>query len=193
MTEQFKPYQQRDDDCVFLSLARRMLRTDTERREYGNRISAISSLLFLAVLTQRAFLIDWKYSISLETYLQPKRIRWNYSMANLEGLAMRRHYWGNGALTNADATIATSIKRTPSVFGAWLRKTDFPEYFNYTAEVVTSMWYGGEHVSNNPYLAGHMKRLGTLHDDSAKLSPYRTRSLGTPSIIQRKERDCFAV
>ena len=79
------------------------------------------------------------------------------------------------------------------VFGAWLRKTDFREYFNYTVEIVTSMWYGGEHVSNNPYLAGHMKRLGTLHDDSAKLSPYRTRSLGTPSIIQRKERDCFAV
>ena len=136
---------------------------------YGNRISAISSLLFLAVLTQRAFLIDWKYSISLETYLQPKNIRWNYSMANLEGLAMRRHYWGNGALTDADATIATSIKRTPSVFGAWLRKTDFREYFNYTVEVVTSMWYGGEHMSNNPYLAGHMKRLGTL-DDSAKFS-----------------------
>ena len=74
------------------------------------------------------------------------------------------------------------------VFGAWLRKTDFREYFNYTVEIVTSMWYGGEHVSNNPYLAGHMKRLGTLHDDSAKLSPYHTRSLGTPSIIQRKRK-----
>ena len=134
---------------------------------YGNRILSISTLFFLAVLTQRAFLIDWNYNLSLEDYLQPKHVRWNYSLANLEGLAARRHYWGNGLLTEPNAHTVKSVMGNSSTYRHWAASVNYQEYFSYPVEIVTSMWYAADQIWKNPHLSKHMKRLGLpLRDES---------------------------
>ncbi|KAL9975049.1 hypothetical protein ACROYT_G012165 [Oculina patagonica] len=44
---------------------------------YGNRLGGITSLLFLSILTQRAFLIEWDQTgVPLDNYLLPKEHLW---------------------------------------------------------------------------------------------------------------------
>ena len=46
---------------------------------YGNRMQAITSLLILAMLTDRVFLIDSPNPVNLNHYLLPNAIQWNHT------------------------------------------------------------------------------------------------------------------
>ena len=45
---------------------------------YGNRMQAVASLLILAILTERVFLIDSPKPVNLNHYLLPNAIQWNH-------------------------------------------------------------------------------------------------------------------
>jgi len=64
---------------------------------YGNRVYAMVSLFYLAILTDRAFLIHWKAPKPLESFLAPKSINWTFPIPLLE---TRKHYWRTGGHTN---------------------------------------------------------------------------------------------
>ena len=63
---------------------------------YGNRRRAVVSLFYLSILTDRAFLIDWRAPEPIENHLLPRTIQWNYSepIDLCTGLPIRKHYWG---------------------------------------------------------------------------------------------------
>ena len=70
---------------------------------WGNRVQSITSLLIVAMLTNHVFLIDAPNSVSLDHYLIPNVIQWNYALPG--GLKSRFiNLFGNlnfGALENA--------------------------------------------------------------------------------------------
>ena len=57
---------------------------------YGDRVRAVISLFYLAILTDRAFLIHWKTPKPLERFLTPKKINWTFPIPLLE---TRKHFW----------------------------------------------------------------------------------------------------
>lgn len=119
---------------------------------YGDRMEAIASVFFMAVLTRRAFLIHWNTSAPIEEFLQPININWNASIAHFHGLRVQRHYWGIG---NHDRVTA-DVKRptlNSSTFLNWLREVDFRTYFSSPIEVITSVWYFAPDLQKNKYLS----------------------------------------
>lgn len=107
---------------------------------YGNRLGAITSLFYLAVITGRAFLIDWKSTVPIAEYLQPKNIQWNFPISKLHHLKANYHYWGKGdhQLVNRDSQRSSDKF---SLFRDWLEGTDLEKYLDSPVEVVTSLWY----------------------------------------------------
>ena len=127
---------------------------------YGNRLGAITSLLFLSVLTQRAFLIEWGRGVPLDFYLHPKGIEWNYSVANLKDLTTRKHYWGK---RNQLRPTRSDFEKTPDVhadFIRWFRQTDFRNYFDRPVEKVTGVWYFASHLWKHDFLSKLAHALG---------------------------------
>ena len=97
---------------------------------YGNRLRAVVSLFYLSVLTDRAFLIDWRAPEPIENYLKPRYIQWNYTepLDVCTGLQIRKHYWGS---TKTDIREAEGwIIQDSSHFKKWLTTTDLKEYFD---------------------------------------------------------------
>jgi hypothetical protein len=119
---------------------------------YGNRIGGITSLLYLAVLTKRALLIDWRANISITDYFTPKNIKWNYSMTNIRGLQSRHHFWGRGFHRNIHSE-AIRHGYTFGEFLRWFRSTDLVRYFDHQVEFVTIQWYFAPVVRKNKFLA----------------------------------------
>ena len=54
--------------------------TQKECAGYGNRVQSISSLLIVAMFTKHVFLIDAPNPVSLDHYLLPNAIQWNYTV-----------------------------------------------------------------------------------------------------------------
>lgn len=107
---------------------------------YGNRLGAITSLFYLAVLTGRAFLIDWNTTAPIGDYLQPKNIQWNFPFSKLSHLKRNYHYWGKGD----HELIYKDSQRSPvnfNLFRDWVEGTDPESYLDSPVEVVTSLWY----------------------------------------------------
>ena len=107
---------------------------------YGNRLGAITSLFYLAVITRRAFLIAWNSTAPISDYLQPKNIKWNFPTSKLGHLKTNYHYWGRGDhdLVNKDS------QRSPvnfNLFRDWVEGTDLESYLDSPVEIVTSLWY----------------------------------------------------
>ena len=77
--------------------------TQEECAGWGNRVQSITSLLIVAMLTNHVFLIDAPNPVSLDHYLLPNAIQWNYALPG--GLKSRFvNLFGNltfGALENA--------------------------------------------------------------------------------------------
>lgn len=128
---------------------------------YGNRLRAVVSLFYLSVLTDRAFLIDWRAPEPIENYLKPRYIQWNYteSLDVCTGLQIRKHYWGS---TKTDIREAEGwIIQDSSHFKKWLTTTDLKEYFDWPVEEITTIWYFAEGgLTLNPYLLKRAKELG---------------------------------
>ena len=128
---------------------------------YGNRLRAVVSLFYLSVLTDRAFLIDWRAPEPIENHLTPRNIQWNYSepIDVCTGLQIRRHYWGT---TKTDIREAEGwIIQDSSHFKKWLTTTDLEKYFDWPVEEITTIWYFAERgITLNPYLMKRAKELG---------------------------------
>lgn len=107
---------------------------------YGNRLGAITSLFYVAVITGRAFLIDWNSTVPITDYLQPKNIQWNYPTSKLKHLKRNYHYWGKGEHEKVIKESQRSAE-TYDVFREWIEGTDLNKYFDSPVEVVTSLWY----------------------------------------------------
>jgi len=128
---------------------------------YGNRLRAVVSLFYLSLLTDRAFLIDWRAPEPIENYLTPRNIQWNYSepIDVCTGLQIRKHYWGT---TKTDIREAEGwIIQDSSHFKKWLTTTDLEKYFDWPVEEITTIWYFAEGgIMLNPYLLKRAKELG---------------------------------
>ena len=128
---------------------------------YGNRLRAVVSLFYLSVLTDRAFLIDWRAPEPIESHLTPRNIQWNYSEPTdvCTGLPIRKHYWGT---TKTDIREAEGwIIQDSSHFKKWLITTDLGKYFDWSVEEITTIWYFAEGgITLNPYLMKRAKELG---------------------------------
>ena len=131
---------------------------------YGNRIGGISSLFFLAVLTKRAFLIDWNdpAPLALENFLWPKRIKWNYAVTNLRGLESRTHYWGKGLPKRLQEEDFEKPGNLYPDFAQWFRGVDFNNYFDRPVEVITATWNFAQEIWSNPYLSQSADEIGIL-------------------------------
>ena len=127
---------------------------------YGNRLRAVVSLFYLSVLTERAFLIDWRAPEPIENHLTPRNIQWNYSEPTdvCTGLQIRKHYWGT---TKTDIREAEGwIIQDSSHFKKWLTTTDLGKYFDWPVEEITTIWYFAEGgITLNPYLMKRAKEL----------------------------------
>ena len=128
---------------------------------YGNRLRAVASLFYLAVLTDRAFLIDWRAPEPIENHLTPRNIQWNYSAPTdiCTGLRIRKHYWGT---TKTDIREAEGwIIKESRHFKKWLTSTDLKSYFDWPVEEITTIWYFAEGgITLNPFLMKRAKDLG---------------------------------
>ena len=128
---------------------------------YGNRLRAVASLFYLSVLTDRAFLIDWRVPEPIENHLKPRYIQWNYTepIDVCTGLQIRKHYWGS---TKTDVREAEGwIIQDSTHFKKWLTTTDLKEYFDWPVEEITTIWYFAEGgLTLNPYLLQRAKELG---------------------------------
>ena len=127
---------------------------------YGNRLGGITSLLFLSILTKRAFLIEWDHGVPLEYYLAPKGIQWNYSMESLKHLDTRIHYLGKKEQFKKkrnDVFIPWKIKTD---FVAWLRRADLSSYLNHPVEKMVSNWYFADRLLDNTFLGKFADELG---------------------------------
>lgn len=128
---------------------------------YGNRLRAVVSLFYLSVLTDRAFLIDWRAPEPIENHLTPRYIQWNYTepIDVCTGRQIRKHYWGT---TKTDIREAEGwIIQDSSHFKKWLTTTDLKQYFDWPVEEITTIWYFAEGgITLNPYLLKRANELG---------------------------------
>lgn len=123
---------------------------------YGNRVYALVSLFYLAILTDRAFLIDWTAPKPLKHFLEPKSINWNYPVPNLDH---RKHLWRT--LKNEKKKIRDGwITKNTSAFVSWMRNENMMKYFDKPVEIATSILFFAENaMRKNTYL---MKRAREL-------------------------------
>lgn len=126
---------------------------------YGNRLGAITSLFYLAVITGRAFLIDWNSTVPITDYLQPKNIRWNYPTTKLKHLKKSYHYWGKG---DHEKVIKESQRSAEvyDLFRKWIEGTDLNKYLNSPVEVVTSLWYFASSFREYKFAGSLAEKLG---------------------------------
>ncbi|PFX33270.1 hypothetical protein AWC38_SpisGene1872 [Stylophora pistillata] len=128
---------------------------------YGNRLRAVASLFYLSVLTDRAFLIDWRAPEPIENHLTPRNIQWNYSepIDICTGLQIRKHYWGS---TKTDVREAEGyIIQEPKHFKRWFTSTDLKQFFDWPVEEITTIWYFAEGgITKNSFLMKRAKELG---------------------------------
>ena len=115
---------------------------------YGNRVYAMVSLFYLAILTDRAFLIDWKAPKPLERFLAPKNINWDFPIPLLE---TRKHFWRTGGHTYK-ARDGWLTKNT-SAMASLVKKENFEIYFDKPVEIVSTILYFAEFaMQKNKYL-----------------------------------------
>lgn len=118
---------------------------------YGNRLGGIASILFLSILTRRAFLIEWDQEVPLDMYLVPKAIEWNYSTENIKDLDTRIHYLGKRNHFKKRRNDVVHQWKMKADFVIWLLKTDIQTYFDRPVEKFVSNWYFADFLLENPF------------------------------------------
>ncbi|XP_029207284.2 uncharacterized protein LOC114970947 [Acropora millepora] len=123
---------------------------------YGNRVYALVSLFYLAILTDRAFLIDWTAPKPLKHFLEPKSINWNYPVPNLDH---RRHLWRT--LKDDKEKVRDGwITKNTSAFVSWMRSENMMKYFDKPVEIATSILFFAENaMKKNIYLTKRAREL----------------------------------
>ena len=126
---------------------------------YGNRLGAISSLFYLAVVTGRAFIINWNTTTPISAYMRPKNIRWNYPVSKLRGLKTKYHYWGKGEHELVTRGSQRSSDKF-SVFKDWIEGTDLDSFLDTPVEVITSLWYFAPSLRQHKFAERLAGKLG---------------------------------
>ena len=116
---------------------------------YGDRVRGLISLFYLAILTDRAFLIHWKTPKPLERFLTPKNINWTFPIPLLE---TRKHFWRKIYHHRREDLDGWQTKNHSEVV-SFLKKENFKVYFDKPVEIVTSNMYFAEGaMQENKYL-----------------------------------------
>ena len=116
---------------------------------YGDRVRAVISLFYLAILTDRAFLIHWKTPKPLERFLTPKDINWTFPIPLLE---TRKHFWRNIYSHWREDLQGWQTKNISAVVSL-VQKENFKVYFDKPVEIVTTNVYFSEGaMQKNKYL-----------------------------------------
>ena len=117
---------------------------------YGNRVRAMVSLFYLAILTDRAFLIHWKTPKPLAIFLTPKNINWTFPIPLLE---TRKHYWKSDHATKKAALDGWITKNSSEAVWNLVKKENLDVYFDKPVEMVLSIAdYAGGAMQKNKYL-----------------------------------------
>ena len=89
----------------------------------GNRIQGLVSLFYLAMLTNRTFLIHWDGPGKLEEYLEPNQIAWTLPLSSLG--QFRKTYWG---VSGPQSGYQTNRIESETQFANWTSYADFDAY-----------------------------------------------------------------
>jgi len=117
---------------------------------YGNRVRAMVSLFYLAILTDRAFLIHWKIPKPLENFLTPKDINWTFPIPLLE---TRKHFWKSDGYKYKAALAGWLTLKNSSAVWNLVKNENFDVYFDKPVEMVLSVSYFAEvAMQKNKYL-----------------------------------------
>ena len=123
---------------------------DTGCCGYGDRVHTVISLFYLAILTDRAFLIHWKSPKPLESLLTPKNINWTFPIPLLE---TRRHFWKNEYHGDRKKKFDGWLRRNASAVKSLVSKENFQVYFDKPVEIVTSnVFFAEGAMQKNKYL-----------------------------------------
>ena len=100
------------------------------------------SLFYLAILTDRAFLIHFKEPEPLERFLAPKNINWTFPIPLLE---TRKHFWKHTS-DNVNKKLAQDgwLTKNSSAIAKLMKKENFKVYFDKPVEIVVSNIYFAE-------------------------------------------------
>ena len=116
---------------------------------YGDRVRGLISLFYLAILTDRAFLIHWKTPKPLERFLTPKNINWTFPIPLLE---TRKHFWRN-IYRHRKKDLDGWITKNISAVASLVKKENFKVYFDKPVEIVaTNVYFAEGAMQKNKYL-----------------------------------------
>jgi hypothetical protein len=121
----------------------------------------IVSLFYLAMLTNRIFLIHWEGPGKLENFLEPKEVNWTYNKHLLKELKLRRTYWGVGG---PPAQYDDSRIEEYPMFSNWTENVNFNVVLDKDVESIGTIWYFAEKIWKNPSLYKRAKELGLPPD-----------------------------
>ena len=112
---------------------------------YGNRMRSLASLFYLAMLTDRVFIIDWEAPFPLDKYLEEKDISWNYDL-HKRIKSYRENLW------------PTDIFRSVTHL---VKNQNMKKYFNHTVEVIKYLIHPlFKQLQLNPFLRKKAKEFG---------------------------------
>ena len=114
------------------------------------------SLFYLAILTDRAFLIDWKVPKPLEHFLKPMSIDWNFPIPYQ--METRKHYWRTGGEKNK--VRGGWLAKNTSSFISWISSENVVDYFDKPVEIATSILFFAQNgIKKNKYLMKRARKL----------------------------------
>ena len=123
---------------------------------YGDRIRGLISLFYLAILTDRAFLIHWKAPKSLERFLTPKNINWTFPIPRL---GTRKHFWRKIHGQRKKDLDGWQTKNSSAVVNL-VKRENFKVFFDKPVEIVTSNVYFAEGaMQENKYLMQRAREM----------------------------------
>ena len=123
---------------------------------YGDRVRAVISLFYLAILTDRAFLIHWKTPKPLERFLTPKNINWTFPIPLLE---TRKHFWRK-IYGQTKKELEDWLVRNGSALSSLVKTENFNVYFDKPVEIIASNVYlAGGAMQTNKHLMQRARDL----------------------------------
>ena len=114
----------------------------------GNRIQGIVSVFFLALLTDRVFLINWIGPGKIADYLEPNQINWDLPLSRFG--TFHKSFWG---VIPEPGGYDHSVVKSEDAFSKWSLETDFESDVLQTRfEAVGTIFHFLQELYKNPYL-----------------------------------------
>lgn len=119
----------------------------------GNRTLGLVSLFYLAMLTNRTFLIHWGGPGKLEEYLEPNQIAWSLPLDSLGNF--RKSYWG---VSGPPSGYNDSRIESKTQFQNWTSYANFDAYLD-RLDAIGTIWSFAEYLWTNPFLSERARLL----------------------------------